>query len=181
MQTAHELLILELGDMLDAERRILDSLEELKEESQLPELKKAFSSHRDQTQKQIERLEQCFEELDERAEESECKGIVGILEEKKSFAEKDPSEELKDMFNIGGASKVEHYEIAAYTGLIEMAQKMGHRSAVRLLQQNLREEQQMLKKCESLMKKFKPSQMGMEQEERKRPPARARAHRRRAA
>jgi ferritin-like metal-binding protein YciE len=164
METAHELFVHELNDMLDAERKILDALEENIEQSDRPELKKAFESHRAQTEKQIERLEQCFEELDEEQEPTECKGMKGLVEEKESFMEEEPSEELIDFFNIGAACKVEHYEIAAYSALIDMAQKMGHRGALRLLQQNLKEEQQMLKRCEAFLKKFKPEHL-MEEEE----------------
>ncbi|MFB3815152.1 MAG: ferritin-like domain-containing protein [Terriglobales bacterium] len=165
MQTAHELFIHELNDMLDAEQQIVNALQQLENESERPDLQKAFSQHRGQTEKQIERLHQCFEEIDEQPKEQECLGIRGIIGEKQKLEEEDPSDEIKEIFSIGASTKVEHYEIAAYNGLIDMAQKMGHKQSVRLLQQNLREEEQMLKKCESLLKKLKPSMMGMEEEE----------------
>jgi len=60
---------------------------------------------------------------------------------------------------------VEHYEIAAYTSLINMAQQMGHNKAVKLLNQNLKEEQQTLKKMESFIKKLKPERLMDEEEE----------------
>jgi ferritin-like metal-binding protein YciE len=159
MQTPHELFVHELSDMLDAEQRILEALQELEEETNRSDLQKAFSQHRAQTQNQLDRLQKCFASLEEQPQQQECHGIRGILEEKESFEQEDPSEELKEVFNIGGASKVEHYEIAAYNGLIDLAQKLGQRQAARLLQQNLREEQQMLKKCEGFIKKYKPAPM----------------------
>jgi len=68
MQTAHELFLHELSDMLDAERNILEALEEQVNESSRPDLQKAFESHRQQTEKQVQRLEQVFESLEEEPE-----------------------------------------------------------------------------------------------------------------
>lgn len=164
METAHELFLHELSDMLDAERKILEALEEQSEESSRPDLQKAFEQHRQQTEKQVQRLEQAFESLDEDPEEAECKGIQGIISEHDEFKEEDPSEDLMDIFNAGAACKVEHYEIAAYTSLINMAQQMGHKKAVKLLNQNLKEEQQTLKKMEGFIKKLKPERMHEEEE-----------------
>jgi ferritin-like metal-binding protein YciE len=164
MRTAHELFVHELNDILDAEHRILESLQQLEQESHRADLRKAFSQHRSQTEKQIERLEQCFEELDEEPQETECRGIMGLVEEKQAFMQEEPSTELIELFNLGAAGKVEHYEIATYTTLIDMAQKMGHKKTLRFLQQNLKEEEQMLKKCEGFIRKFTPSRMGMEEE-----------------
>lgn len=165
MQTAHELFLHELSDMLDAERNILEALEEQANESSRPDLQKAFESHRQQTEKQVQRLEQVFESLEEEPEETECKGIQGLIAEHDSFKEEDPSEDLIDIFNAGAACKVEHYEIAAYTSLINMAQQMGHTKAVKLLNQNLKEELQTLKKMEGFIKKLKPERLMDEEEE----------------
>jgi ferritin-like metal-binding protein YciE len=164
MQTAHEMFLHELSDMLDAERNILEALEQQANESTRPELQKGFEAHRQQTEKQIQRLEQAFESLEEEPEETECKGIKGLIAEHDAFKEEDPSEDLLDIFNTAAAAKVEHYEIAAYTALIGLAQQMGHTKAVKLLNQNLKEEQQMLKRVESLQKKLKPEWL-MDEEE----------------
>jgi ferritin-like metal-binding protein YciE len=79
------------------------------------------------------------------------------------MSEEEPSEDLVDIFNAGAACKVEHYEIAAYSSLINLAQQMGHTRAVKLLNQNLKEEQRTLKKMEGFVKKLKPEQL-MEEE-----------------
>jgi ferritin-like metal-binding protein YciE len=166
MQTAHELFLHEMSDMLDAERKLLEALQQQAEESSRPDLQKAFESHRQQTEKQVQRLEQAFESLEDEPEDAECKGIQGIIDEHDEFmSEEDPSEDLIDIFNAGAACKVEHYEIAAYTSLINLAQQMGHTKAVKLLNQNLKEEQQTLKKMEGFVKKLKPERMMDEEEE----------------
>ncbi|HZS25860.1 MAG TPA: DUF892 family protein [Candidatus Angelobacter sp.] len=166
MQTAHELFLHELADMLDAERKLVDALGEQAEEVSNPQLQKAFASHQAQTEKQVQRLEQIFEQLGEQPQETECKGLKGLLEELETFkSEEEPAEDILDVFSIGAASKVESYEINAYESLINLASDMGHNKAVKLLQQNLKEEQQTLKKMQGFSKKIKPEQSGMEEEE----------------
>jgi ferritin-like metal-binding protein YciE len=169
MQTARELFIHELQDMFDGEQRLVKALGEQEQESSRPELEKAFASHRQQTENQVERLRQAFEELGEGPEETECKGIKGLIEEHEAFKEEDPSEELLDIFNVGAAIKVESYEICAYESLVKLGRELGLRKPVTLLNQNLKEEQQTLKKMEAFSNKLKPSELGVEEEEEARP------------
>ncbi len=165
MQTGHELFVHGLNDMMDAEHQLVEALEELASDSSNPQLKKAFEQHREETEGQVERLEQCFELLGEEQEETECHGIRGIVAEKKSFSEEDPSEDLIDVFNVGAAIKSETYEICEYESLIDMAREMKHSKVAQLLSRNLKEEQATLKKMESFHKKIKPEQMMTEEEE----------------
>lgn len=165
METAHEFFLHELSDMLDAERKILDALEEQANESTNPQLQKAFQQHREQTEGQVERLESCFEELGEEPQQTECAGIKGLIEEHDNMKEEDPSEDILDIFNAVAATKVERYEITAYESLIRMADMMEHTKVSRLLKQNLKEEEQTLKKVQSIGNKLKPENMGMEEEE----------------
>jgi ferritin-like metal-binding protein YciE len=165
MQTARELFVHELSDMLDAERKILDGLREQTEESSRNDLKTQLEKHRDQTEDQIQRLEQCFEELGAEPQDTECTGIRGIIEEHENFKQENPPEDLIDFFNVGACAKVEHYEIASYETLIRMADLMEQKKVSKLLNQNLKEEQQMLKKVEQLSNKIEPENLGMEEEE----------------
>ena len=166
METAHELFVHELQDMLDAEQQLVEALGKQADESSRPDLQKAFQSHQAQTQKQVERLHQVFESIGEEPEEVECKGIRGLIEEHDHFKqEEEPADDIMDIFNVGAAEKVESYEICAYESLINLASQMGHTKAERLLNQNLKEEQQTLKKMEAFSKKLKPENMGMEEEE----------------
>jgi ferritin-like metal-binding protein YciE len=165
MQTAHELFTHELADMLDAERKILEALGEQAGETSNEQLQKAFESHRAQTEKQVERLEECFQELEEEPEETECAGIKGLIEEHDNMKQEDPSEDILDVFNVVAATKVERYEITAYESLIRLADMMGHKKVSKLLNQNLKEEQQTLKKMEGFANKIKPERMGMGEEE----------------
>lgn len=185
MQTGHELFVHEMQDMLDAENKLVEALGEQAEESSNPQVKKAFEAHQRQTEKQVQRLEQAFENIGEEAEETECKGIKGLIEEHDHFKEEEePAADILDIFNVAAAIKVERYEITGYESLIRMAQMMGHKKAVQLLTQNLKEEQATLKKMDGFSKKLKPEQMGMEEEEEqgaRRGASRSSGSRRRAA
>ena len=167
MQSAKELFIHELTDMFDAEQKLVTALGELAEDhGEEPQLQKGFQAHQTQTEKQVERLEQIFEQIGEEAEETECKGMKGLLEERNSFKEEEePAEDILSIFDVGAAIKVESYEICAYNSLIELAKQLDLTKAIRLLNQNLKEEQQTKTKLEALSRKLKPDNLGMEEEE----------------
>src|SRR3954468_21262076 len=167
MRTGHELFVHGLNDMMDAERQLVDALEELAGDSSRADLKKAFEQHRKETEGQIERLQQCFELLGEEAEDTECDGIRGIIAEKKAFAEEGPSEDLIDVFNVGAAIKAESYEICEYESLIDLAREMKHSKVAQLLSQNLKEEKATLKKMEAFSEKVKPNEMMNEEQQQK--------------
>jgi ferritin-like metal-binding protein YciE len=166
MQTAHELYIHELNDMYSAEQMLVEALQEQADAANNPQLKKAFESHLAQTQKQVERLQRCFEEIGEEPEDEECKGMKGLVEEFRSFVqEKEPSPDILDHFACGAAAKVEQYEIKGYESLIELAESMEHNQAVKLLNQSLKEEQSTLEKMEKFGERLQPENLGMEEEE----------------
>ena len=110
----------------------------------------AFETHLQETQGQIERLEQVFESLDEKVRGKHCDGIAGIIEEGKSIMEEDFDETTMDACLIAAGQRAEHYEMAAYGTLVAWAQAMGHTEAAKLLQQTLDEEQAADKKLSGL-------------------------------
>jgi len=139
--TARELFVHELRDSYDAEHRLVDSLKEMSSKVSDPELTKAFDLHRQQTERQIKRLETVFSSVDERPERESCEGIQGLIEEFKSFnKEEDPSTEVLNLFAAVSAKKVEHYEIVAYESLMQLARQLGLRDAQAALRENLAEE-----------------------------------------
>jgi len=168
MQNAKELFLHELSDMLDAENRILEALSEQGDESSNSSLQSAFRSHYKQTEGQIERLEQCFEVIDEEVEQTECAGIKGLLEEHESMVEEDPSPDILDVFNIAAAIKVERYEISSYEFLIRLAENIEQAKIVKLLKQNLKEEEQALKKLSTLATEIEPENMGSDESDEER-------------
>ena len=165
MQTAKELFVHELTDMLDAEQKLVEALGKMADDhSEEPQLQKGFQQHQAQTEKQVERIQQIFQQLGEQPEETECKGIKGLIEERDTFKEEDPADDILSIFDVGAAIKVESYEINAYNSLIELAEQLSLNKAMKLLNQNLKEEEQTRTKLEAMSRKLKPDNLGLEEE-----------------
>ncbi len=139
-----------LEDIYYAEHELLDVLEELAEQTEGEELTQAFQDHHEETEGQIDRLEEVFDMIGEPPEEEECEGIQGLVEEHENFLDEDPSQEILDLYNKTAAEKTEHYEIAAYGNLAYLADKMGMDEAGDLLHENLEEEKQTLEKLKEI-------------------------------
>jgi ferritin-like metal-binding protein YciE len=138
--TLHDAFVDELRDTYDAERQLTKALAKLAKAATSPDLREAFETHLEETQGQIERLEQVFESLDEKVRGKHCDGIAGIIEEGKSIMEEDFDDTTMDACLIAAGQRAEHYEMAAYGTLIAWANAMGHQEAARLLQETLNEE-----------------------------------------
>jgi ferritin-like metal-binding protein YciE len=155
LTSPEELFVHELKDMYYAEQTLTKVLPTLAKESTDRELTKAFTHHLEETKAQIKNLEQVFANLGKPARGEKCPGIEGIKEEHETFMkENDPTPELLDVHLTGAAARAEHYEIAAYTGLIDKARALGERDSVKLLQENLRQEKEAAKKVESISKRM---------------------------
>lgn len=148
--TLHDAFIDELRDTYDAERQLTKALAKLAKAATSPDLSEAFSSHLEETQGQIERLEEVFASLDEKVRGKHCDGIAGIIEEGKSIMEEDFDDTTMDACLIAAGQRAEHYEMAAYGTLVAWARAMGHTDAADLLQQNLDEEKAADEKLSSL-------------------------------
>jgi ferritin-like metal-binding protein YciE len=148
--TLHDAFIDELRDTYDAERQLTKALSKLAKAAASPELRSAFESHRQETEAQVERLEQVFASLDEKPRGKHCDGIAGIIEEGKAIMEEDFDESTMDACLIAAGQRAEHYEMAAYGTLVAWARAMGHSEAADMLQQTLDEEKAADKKLSSL-------------------------------
>ena len=104
------------------------------------ELKNAFEKHVEQTKSHVERLEQVFEELDEKPKGKTCRAMKGLVEEGSEILQQDGEESVLDAGIIVAAQKVEHYEIAAYGSVRTFAHLLGQNKAAELLQTTLDEE-----------------------------------------
>jgi ferritin-like metal-binding protein YciE len=170
MQTIEELFEHELKDIYSAEQSLLNALEQMAEESSDRDIKKGFVQHRKETQAQIKRIEKIYKSLGQKPEAGTCPGIEGLIKEKKAFMREKPTEDLLEFYNIGAAQKVERYEITAYEGLIDMADKLGMTDAVELLEQNLQEEEMTLNKLKAIASEFDVAEeMDEEMEEEEEP------------
>jgi ferritin-like metal-binding protein YciE len=141
MRDPRELLLHELGDVLYAEHVLLQALPRMAKESTDRELRAAFQQHLEETRRHVETVEQAFDALGAQAKAEQCPAIVGITQDHAEFiSEEKPAPMVRDIFLVGSGSRAEHYEIAAYTGLISMARGLGEHACARLLAKNLKEE-----------------------------------------
>jgi ferritin-like metal-binding protein YciE len=139
----HEYFHEELKDILWAEKALVKALQKMSKSATTQELKNAFLEHRDVTQNQVERLNQCFELLGKRPQAKTCEAMKGIIEEANSVIEDTEDDTYtRDVALIVGAQKAEHYEIATYGSLVTLATAMGHTEIAELLQATLDEEKQ---------------------------------------
>jgi ferritin-like metal-binding protein YciE len=136
-----DLLVHELQDIYNAENQITKALPKLIKAATNAELRAAFERHLDETEHQIERLEQVFKLLGVPAKGRKCDAMAGIIEEGKKMLEEDASPEVRDAALIAAAQKVEHYEIAAYGCVATYAEMLGYDQVHRLLGETLNEEE----------------------------------------
>jgi ferritin-like metal-binding protein YciE len=140
MGTLHDAFLDELRDTYDAEKQLTKALPKMVKASTSAALRDAFEAHLEETRQQVERLEQVFASLDEKARGKHCDGMEGIIEEGQAILEEDFDETTTDACLIAAAQRVEHYEMAAYGTLVAWARVLEHTEAADLLQETLDEE-----------------------------------------
>ncbi len=149
-KTLNDLFLDTLKDIYYAEKQILKALPKMARAAQSEEGKASFLKHRDETQGQIERLEQVFEMLGKPARGKTCEAIQGIIAEADEVSEEFKGTPALDAGLISSAQAVEHYEMARYGTLIAWAKQLGLKEAVPLLEATLKEEQATDKKLSQL-------------------------------
>jgi len=150
MESLRELYVDELKDLYNAEQQLTKALPKMAEASSHPDLKNAFREHLRQTEGQIARLEQIFEQLGRGPRGKHCKGMAGLIEEGEEMIKEGGDADTLDAALICAAQKVEHYEMAGYGTVRTWAYLLGEAEACRLLQQTLDEEGQADKKLTAL-------------------------------
>ena len=148
--TLHDAFLDELRDLYDAEKQLTKALPKMAKAAHSPDLRAAFEDHLEETRGHVERLEEVFESLDEKARGKHCDGIAGIIDEGKSVMDEDMNEATMDARLIAAGQRAEHYEMAAYGTVVAWARDMGHDDAERLLQETLEEEKAADEKLTSL-------------------------------
>jgi len=155
MKEPRELFMHELGDILYAERTLVKTLPKLAEEATDKSLATAFEDHLTETKQHVANVEAAFEAIGEKPKAEKCPGIEGLKTEHDQFVkDEDPSPDVLDMFLTGAGARTEHYEIAAYTGLITLARGLGETESAKLLDENLKQEKEALKAVETVGKRL---------------------------
>lgn len=137
-----ELYIEELRDLYNAETQLVKALPKMAKASTDDQLREAFEEHLRQTSEHVSRLEQIFQQLDEKPTGKKCLGMEGLVKEGSETMKDDFEDAVMDAAIIGAAQRVEHYEIAGYGTVRDFAQLLGEDEHVSLLEKTLEEEKQ---------------------------------------
>jgi ferritin-like metal-binding protein YciE len=136
----NDLFLDTLKDIYYAEKQIYKSLPKMAKAANSDQLRQAFEKHHQETEGQIERLEQIFELIDKPARGKKCDAIEGILDEGKEIMDEYKGASALDAGLLAAAQAVEHYEISRYGTLKAWATKLGNKEAAKLLDATLSEE-----------------------------------------
>lgn len=144
------LFLHELGDILYVEKALVEeTLPRLIREVQDEEFRQGLEKHLEETRQHVTNVEQVFDALGAPPRAEECIGFEGLKSEHDRLAG-ETSSQLTDLVDVGAAARTEHYEIAAYEGLRRMAKALGEEEAVDLLDENLKQEKDTLRKVEKI-------------------------------
>jgi ferritin-like metal-binding protein YciE len=145
-----DLLIEQLEDLYDAEKRLADALPKMADAAHDSQLKAAFEQHRVETENHVRRLEEVFAELGRDPERETCDAMKGLIAEGEEMISAKGDPDVKDAALIAAAQRVEHYEIASYGTMRTFALQLGHQRIADILQQTLDEEGQTDKKLTAI-------------------------------
>jgi ferritin-like metal-binding protein YciE len=138
-----ELFIDELKDIYWAEKHLTKALPKMRKAATTEELAGAFETHLAQTEEQVARLEEVFEMMEVTARAKKCEAMEGLVKEAQQVMEDTPKgTAVRDVALIISAQKVEHYEIASYGSLVQLAKTMGRTDIAEILQLTLAEEKE---------------------------------------
>ncbi len=136
-----ELFIEQLQDIYWAENKLVKTLPRMADAATSQQLKDAFMNHMEETKNHVARLEQVFESIDEKAKTKKCLAMAGIVDEGEDIIDETESgTSQRDAALVIAGQKAEHYEIATYGGLAQLAETLGFTEAKNLLGQTLDEE-----------------------------------------
>jgi len=141
LESLRDLLIEQLRDLYDAEHQLTKALPKMAKAAASPELKAAFQKHLAETKGQIERLDQVFEVLGEKARKKACKAMQGLIAEGEETIKENAEPDVRDAALIAAAQRVEHYEMAGYGTVIAYAKLLKEEAVAKLLKATLSEEQ----------------------------------------
>lgn len=132
----------QLKDMYYAEQQLLKALDEMQQATTTEELEDAFEQHKKQTERHVKRLEKVFKLTGAQPSGKKCEAIEGLIKEAKSIiSETKEGSATRDAALIIAAQKIEHYEIATYGSLVQLALTMDLDRAAEILEKTLQEEE----------------------------------------
>src|ERR1700709_61997 len=128
-----ELIVEQLKDAFSAEKQALRCMQKTVRMASAPALREGIQMHIEQTQVQIERIEQIMEKMQIRPGRKVCEAMRGLVEEAQHEISEHDKGPILDLVIVAGTTRMEHYEIAAYGTNIALARALGEQDAVSLL------------------------------------------------
>jgi ferritin-like metal-binding protein YciE len=141
--TLEQKFVHDLADIYDAEHRFLEAQQEMQQQAQAPQLRAMIEEHMLQTRQQIANIEQIYHQLGTQPQRIKCDAAAGlVIEGQKGLEESRMNPLVRDCVIGTAITKVEHYEVASYRGLVTAAEGMGQTRIAEILRQNLQQEEQ---------------------------------------
>ncbi|MDB5278596.1 MAG: ferritin-like protein [Ferruginibacter sp.] len=133
----------ELKDIYWAEKHLTKALPKMAKAAMSEELRDAITEHLEVTKTHVSRLEQVFGLLGQKAQAKKCDAMEGLVKEGESIVEDtEAGTSTRDVGIILASQKIEHYEIATYGGLAQLAATLGLTDAADILNETLAEEKE---------------------------------------
>lgn len=137
-----DLLQHELKDLYSAENQLSKALPKMANSAKNEKLRKAFEHHLEETEHQIERLEQVASEIKFDIQGEECDAMKGLIKEGEDMIKKDAKNAVHDAGLIAAAQRVEHYEMAGYGTVVRFLEMLDMKNAAKLMSESLKEEKE---------------------------------------
>lgn len=153
LNSTQDLVVYKLQSIYDAETQALKAYPKIMDAVSSDDLKQALQQHMEQTEGQVQRLEQIFEQLGEKPGGQTCASMQGLIKEGQQLIKEGGDPAVLDAAIIGAAQAIEHHEIAAYGTARTLAEQLGMNDAAKLLEQTLDEEKKTDQKLTKLAQK----------------------------
>ncbi|MGI5836583.1 MAG: ferritin-like domain-containing protein [Chloroflexota bacterium] len=138
--TPMDLFLYELSTILSVEQSKLQMMARLEQMCQDQQIKQSFSQEIPEIQRQITRVQECFRLLNARPLNITDHAVDCMQHDLQDFMQQNPNQNSIDMYSLGMVLKLDHYEVAAYMGLVEKARQLGQTQIVSLLEDNMSDE-----------------------------------------
>jgi ferritin-like metal-binding protein YciE len=140
MGQLQEMMVEQLRDAFSAEKQAIQGMKRALRKISAPELKEGTQAHIEQSEEQRRRVEEALQQLGSKPDRTVCEAMRGLVEEAQHEMDEHEKGPLLDLAIVASLQRIEHYEIAAYGTMAELATALQQTEVAELLQQTLAEE-----------------------------------------
>ena len=140
LKNLRELHLNRLQTLLSVQEQIATFSLDMIERTTNQGLRGTLQIHKDETERQVSRLEQILNAETGSAKPVKCKAVHALIAETEDMLSDARNASVRDVALIAAAQRIEHFEIAAYGAVRRFAQILGDSAAALLLTQSIDEE-----------------------------------------